>query len=271
MSDERPLDDIERTAIEEAFEALERGEPAVSPRARAWLGLLATLPAALEPIEPSARVREAVMAAARAGDGGEPFAAPPDTLEAAGRSRRSLPSWTLRVAAILAVALVGIASLQSSRISSQQRRIERQATEIVRLQEELSLAESALDRPPAWMASSGTELCALSPRRAAEAAPPEAASKGWLFVRHDHQHWYVAVEGLAPAADGHVYELWFVVEGELVSGGTFRPDAAGRATLTSETMPNPVSGIAITLEPDNGDSIPSEMMVLYGDEVMLIL
>jgi hypothetical protein len=265
------MDGIEAPGLEEAFEALERGAPSVSPRARVWLELLAALPAGLEPIEPPARVREAVMAAARAGDGGEPGTVRAGSAAAAGRSRRSLPSWALRVAAILAVALVGIAALQSSRISSQHGRIERQAAEIVRLQEELARAEAALDRPPAWMASSGTELCALSPRRAAEADPPPAASKGWLFVRHDHQHWYVAVEGLAAAPDGHVYELWFVVEGELVSGGTFRPDAAGRATLTSETMPNPVSGIAITLEPDNGDSVPSEMMVLYGDEVMLIL
>ena len=34
---------------------------------------------------------------------------------------------------------------------------------------------------------------------------------------------------------------------------------------------DPVTGIAVTLEPDDGDTAPSETMVLYGDEVMLVL
>ncbi len=116
------------------------------------------------------------------------------------------------------------------------------------------------------MATSGTELCELEPRAAGA-----SGSKGWLFVREDHQHWYVSLEGLAPAPADHVYELWFVVDGDLVSSGTFQPDASGRAVLASPTMPSGVSGIAVTLEPANGDDVPSEEMILYGDDVMLVL
>ncbi len=268
MSDERvpggTVDEIEERAMLEALEALDRDDVSVSSRARAYLETLAALPTALEPVAPSEATRKALMDAVAPGL--------PSSESGRAESRGGLPVWATRIAAVLALVLLGVTGIQYSRLSTQKARIERQQAEILRLQEELSEILPAADRPPEWMAASGTELCALTPRRAAGGAVVEGEdSKGWLFVRQDHQHWFVAVEGLAPAPEGHVYELWFRVDGEMVSGGAFEPDAEGRASLTSETMPSAVTGIGITLEPDNGDAVPSETMVLWGDEVMLVL
>lgn len=262
MSPEQPRDEISERAILEAIEALERNDAAVSDAARPYLETLGVLPYQLEPLAPRPAVKEALMDAVERRAGGESVAElKPEPASPRGRGS----SWMMRIAAMLAMALAGVSALQYLELSTKERRIERLAETIAGLEEELRNLPVS-QQPPAWMVASGTELCALNPRQAAS-----EESKGWLFVRQDHQHWYVAVEGLEPSPEGHFYELWFVVEGELVSGGTLEPDGQGRASLSSETMPGPVTGIAVTLEPDNGDGVPSETMVLYGDEVMLTL
>jgi hypothetical protein len=81
----------------------------------------------------------------------------------------------------------------------------------------------------------------------------------------------VSVQGLSPPPADQVYELWFMVDGQPFSGGRFEPDATGQAVLTSETMPTGITGIAVTLQPLDGDGQPSDSTVLFGDEVMLTL
>lgn len=258
----------ERTdrAILAAVEMLEVGS-AEAPSAeemRPWVELLGWLPSELEPVEPPAGVKEALMRDVRGratGDNVSSFT----PVAAESKSSSSALAWLYRIAAILAVVLLGVSVKQAADLGDSERRLTRQAARIEELQRLMAEFE-APQGAPEWMAASGTELCALRPR---EAASEE--SKGWLFVRQDHQHWYVAVEGLAAAPEGHVYELWFHADGEPVSGGTFQPGPDGRVTLTSETMPTGITGIAITLEPQDGDSAPSDAMVLYGDEVMLTL
>jgi len=259
----------ERTdeAILAALEVL-GSRPASEPTAdevRPWVELLGLLPGQLEPLEPSAGVKESLMREVRgraAGDNVRPF-------EAGLAEPKSAPSsmhWVYRIAAVLAIALLGVSAKQALDLADSSRRLDEQALRITQLQESLDGFES-LPGAPEWMAASGTELCELRPQHAATEQQP----KGWLFVRQDHQHWYVAVEGLEPSPEGHVYELWFMADGQPVSGGTFVPGPDGRISLTSETMPSGVTGIAITLEPDDGDATPSEATVLYGDEVMLTL
>ena len=260
MSDEGRTDQLLERKVDEVLGALDRGDVDVSSAARPYLETLGLLAYGLTPLDVPAEERRRLLAAVEASEA-EPVAQP-EGRRAGGSGGR----WMLRAAAIAAVALLALSGMQARRLARQNEQIAAQAARIERLQGELAEVLPAAQRPPEWMASSGTELCALSPRRAAG-----ENSKGWLFVREDHQHWYVAVEGLPPAPGGHVYELWFLVDGQLVSGGTLSPDEAGRAILTSETMPNPVTGIAVTLEPDDGDASPSDMMVLYGDEVMLVL
>jgi hypothetical protein len=262
---EREEESTER-AIHAAVDLLEqdvargRGSEEIRP----WIELLGLLPAELEPVKPSPGVKEALMQEVGRRASGSNVESLVTT------SRDDAPAgtplhWVFKVAAMLAVVLLGLSIKQAGDLADREAQLELQASRIAEVEAALAgLAPTA--GLPDWMTASGTELCALRPQRAGD-----TSSKGWLFVRSDHQHWYVAVEGLAPCPEGHVYELWFIADGKPVSGGRFEPDADGRVTLTSETMPTGITGIAITLEPIDGDGTPSEETVLYGHEVMLTL
>ena len=256
----------ERTdrAIQAAVELLQSGQETepTAEEIRPWVELLGLLPAELEPLEPPAVVKEALMGQIgdRAPDENVHRFEPRKDLQSPTRL-----SWVYKIAAVLAIALLGLSVKQAADLRESNLRINQQASRIAELQSAMDGFRAPAGAPE-WMAASGTELCALRPREAAG-----DGSKGWLFVRQDHQHWYVAVEGLAPAPQGHVYELWFIADGTPVSGGRFEPGPDGRVALTSETMPPGTTGIAITLEPSDGDGTPSDAMVLYGDEVMLTL
>lgn len=261
------MDERTENAVLDAIDALDPAERRFPEAARPFLEAVTEMPYALQPMQPGAEVKDRLMAEVA------PGASVDDVLPIERAVETSAPgasSGWLKIAAVLAVALLGVSVKQYFDLREQGSQIESQASKIELLEGEIEgfVAPAAA---PAWMAASGTEICALRPKLAATEPRPEPKTRGWLFVRSDHQHWYVAVEGLDPCPEGYSYELWFLVDEELVSGGRFHPDAGGRATLTSETMPNPVTGIAITLEPDNGDSGPSENMILWGDEVMVTL
>jgi hypothetical protein len=56
------------------------------------------------------------------------------------------------------------------------------------------------------------------------------------------------------------YQLWLLTAGEPVSGATFVPDEAGRATVTLDTpprVPRPVVSVSVTIEPSAGSPSPS--------------
>ena len=240
-------------------------EAAEVPRAeiRPWVELLGLLPYELELESPPTRLKSSLMSEiSRRPSGGntKPF----EVREKV--ARVSSIGWVVRIAAMLAVALLGLSVKQASDLAESSRQIDGQEIRIAELREQLGEIRSAGHVLPEWMTASGTELCQLRPQ-VAEAA----GSNGWLFVRKNRQHWHVAVEGLAATPEGHIYEIWFMVDGQSVSGGTFGPDADGNVALSAETMPTGVTGVAITLEPLNGDATPSDTRMLYGDEVMLTL
>ena len=60
------------------------------------------------------------------------------------------------------------------------------------------------------------------------------------------------------------YQLWLLTDGEPVSAGTFVPDANGRITFSAPapTVPRPVIGAALTVEPSGGSQVPSDTSLL---------
>ena len=65
--------------------------------------------------------------------------------------------------------------------------------------------------------------------------------------------------------NGSAYQLWLLTEGPAVSVGTIVPDAAGRATLSLETVPSIprfITGIVATTEPAAGSTAPTGPVVL---------
>jgi len=63
-----------------------------------------------------------------------------------------------------------------------------------------------------------------------------------------------------PAPEGQTYQVWLVGGPAPVSAGLFIPDAAGRATLVSDTLtnaPRPLGGVIVTVEPAGGQPAPT--------------
>ncbi len=87
-------------------------------------------------------------------------------------------------------------------------------------------------------------------------------ARGMLFVAPDHQHWYMAVHDLPPAAPGRDYQLWWVADEGTVSGGTFDTRAGEKMELSSETMPANTRDVIITLEAEGGAPRPTGPEIL---------
>lgn len=102
---------------------------------------------------------------------------------------------------------------------------------------------------PDWtVAMSGTEL-----------APAASGDiQGWTEQSGTRLH--LDIEGLDPAPDGFVYELWMSDGAAIVSAGTFHDATAVElwAGVSRATFPN----MAISLEPLDGDTTPSGQVVL---------
>jgi hypothetical protein len=61
----------------------------------------------------------------------------------------------------------------------------------------------------------------------------------------------------APPKDA-TYQMWLLIRGGAVSGGTFVPDSGGRVTIADvPKVPPPMLGAIVTMEPKGGSETPS--------------
>jgi anti-sigma-K factor RskA len=70
---------------------------------------------------------------------------------------------------------------------------------------------------------------------------------------------------MPPPSAGNTYQIWLRTAVDPVSLGTFSPDASGRVTVATDTapsVPRPVTGVTVTLEPAPGQPAPSGPVVL---------
>ena len=75
----------------------------------------------------------------------------------------------------------------------------------------------------------------------------------------------VSTSRLAAAPAGSAYQVWLLSTGAPIGVGMITPDAAGRATLSLDTLPDlppVVTGIIVTIEPAAGSAAPSGAVVL---------
>ena len=96
--------------------------------------------------------------------------------------------------------------------------------------------------------------------RASRRSSPGA--RGVLFVAADHQHWYMTLRGLQPAAAGQAYKLWFVADTGAVSAGSFTAQPGAPIELSSQHMPAGTKGVMVTLEDDAQAPAPSGPEIL---------
>ncbi|MDP9121613.1 MAG: anti-sigma factor [Acidobacteriota bacterium] len=111
---------------------------------------------------------------------------------------------------------------------------------------------------------------AVSPLRPAGVSPLQPGAHGMLFVAADHQHWYLALYGLRPAAGDRCYQLWFVGAAGPVSGGTFRAEK-GTMALSSKSMPSGIREIVVTMEDGAGGGAPRGPEVLRAATLTQVL
>jgi hypothetical protein len=190
-----------------------------------------------------------------------PRPAPPP-LWAAPRRR----PWPLALAAALVLVLGGLSGWLVQQRAEQEVTIEalRSQLEGERRKAEHATAEAIearqrVDRMQANFSLVTAPAVTVSPLH--PTGEPSRA-RGMLFVAPDHQHWYMAVHDLPPAAPGLDYQLWWVAGEGTVSGGTFDTRTGEKMELSSETMPANTRDVIITLEAEGGAPRPTGPEVL---------
>ncbi len=297
MNGEAQSEDLTILAALETLEAgIESPRGAARPDeesetlSRLYTEVLGLLPYQLDPVVPSAGAKARLMAAVRGGAGplaagpvaAEPARVPPPVPpqeprtarhQAAAPAARRASRWPLRLAAVLALALLGLSAWLYSRVGAQR------AT-IAGLQHQLSLerarSEGAIAkvrqlenegfdlRQSLTLVSSRAVL--VSPMRPVgqPGQPPlQPDAHGMLFVAADHQHWYMSLQGLQPAPAGQVYKLWFVAD-RPVSSGSFTARTGEPMDLSSKQMPAGTRGAIVTLERDPNAPAPTGPAILQA-------
>ena len=253
-------------------------EPA-SPRSEAKARLLATIRG-----EASPELSPDLIAESRPAPAPIPLPAAPRSsrdsreIPIAGRgamSRRRRNVWPLALAATLVLALGGLSAWLLMERTKQVSTIAALEKELADLRQQAEQSEVQVRQMRGSMERMGENLAlvtspavTVSPLRP---AGEQSAARGVLFVAADHQHWYLTVHDLSPAESGRDYQLWWVTDQGMVSGGTFEARQGEKVELSSETMPENTRNVMITVEPEGGVRTPTGPEVLRGAGVDQIL
>lgn len=270
-------------ALDAAEDAAVRAQMADCPDVHAEIvelgGVLPYLAETLDPVEPPATLRERLLAAAAAGptrvavapadattptasSGPAPVApvapaapAPTPFPAATERERRvaarsdRFGTWALRIAAVLAIVVLGAWNLQlQSRLSG--------------VQADLQAAQ-AYQRDVAAVLDVGT-------RPGAQTAFLAAAESGGrttgIAAASPDGAVIMALRDLAPTAGSQVYEAWVIVgKNAPVALGGFTVGSAGTGTLrASTTLAQPGAVLALTLEPLPDATAPAGPVISAG-------
>lgn len=190
-------------------------------------------------------------------------------------SRRRRNVWPLALAATLVLALGGLSAWLLMERTKQVSTIAALEKELAEVRQQAEQSEVQVRQMRGSMERMGENLAmvtspavTVSPLRP---AGEQSAARGVLFVAADHQHWYLAVHDLSPAESGRDYQLWWVTDQGMVSGGTFEARQGEKVELSSETMPENTRNVMITIEPEGGVRAPTGPEVLRGAGVYQIL
>jgi hypothetical protein len=277
--------------------------------ARLYTEVMGLVPYELEPVEPAPGVRARLMAVVH-GDETQPAASVISAVPAASaihatpvslpapvplrpsqevRASRPAPSiqgsaarrapkrWPLALAAILSFLLLGLSGWlylqlgqQRETIASLQRELDTERARVAEMTEEArKIQATALDMREKFSLVTSPAV-EVSPMRPVGARPPQPYARGILFVASNHQHWYLALDGLQPAAQGKAYKLWFVAGQGPVSGGSFTAQPGAPIELSSKHMPAGTKGVMVTLEDDPQAPAPAGPEILRAAAVYQI-
>ena len=172
------------------------------------------------------------------------------------QSRRSAKS-LLWGSWMVAAALIAIAVSLQMQVRSLRRQMEQQAAVLDQQRSESACAEAVLELLNAPAAQHVVLRAAKSqPEPSAKAV--YMASTGALLLQ---------ASNLNPVQQDKTYELWLIpASGSPIPAGTFRPDAAGNASVVLPPLPRGVQAKAfgVTVEASGGSASPTLPIVLVG-------
>jgi anti-sigma factor RsiW len=200
---------------------------------------LAELPG-LELVEPPASLRDRIMAAAAA-DLAERGATKPTAAAALASPARTL-AWAARIAAVVAIVVLGGWNLVLQGQLSDARAYDRAVAAVI----------DAAGEP-------GNQTVVLTPTKDGRGAGIAAVAADGSVV--------MALRGLAATTGTQVYEAWVIAAGSPapVPVGGFTVGPTGTAAFTTQPVATPPgSTIALSLEPSAGSTTPRGTIVATG-------
>jgi anti-sigma-K factor RskA len=230
-----------------------------------WQKTAAFLALEAQPLEPSALLRDRILASVRTEVREQSV-----RVDAVNRQQNSrvipfeLPkrdTWaSLRSFGAIAAALAIVALIVSLFVLWQQNT--RKQNELARLGREMAQVRAQLDRQVAvvkLITSPGSHMAKLAGTTVAPGAHAMLAydKEGRLMLM---------AQGLPSAPKGMAYQLWYIKDNQKMPGKVFRPDEAGNGMLEDQmpTVAREPAVFAITLEPESGVQSPTGSIYLLS-------
>ena len=214
-------------------------------------GVVPVLAASVPIVEPPAGLKDRVLAAAqadldertRAGAPAARVAEPipfPGPAERERRQRRSVASWVLGIAAVVAIALLGVSNLLLRAQLDQSQSYQQSVQAVL----DVSAKPGSLTAVLTPDGGTGTGLAAIDPA-------------GGVTM---------AMQDLAPTAGNQVYEAWVIGgDGVPVPIGSFQVGNSGTGSMTASGVPAANGSIlALTLEAGPGATTPTLPIISKG-------
>jgi hypothetical protein len=189
-------------------------------------------------------------------------------------ARRAPSRWPLALAATLAALLLGLSAWLYLQVGEQRQTIAQLEEQLMAERARIAEVEAESRRIQSSMLDMREKFelitspaVEVSPMRPMGESPLQPNARGVLFVKADHQHWYMTLHGLQPAAKGQAYKLWFMADQGPVSAGSFTAEPGVPMELSSERMPAGTKGVMVTLEEDPQAPVPTGPEILRAAAV----
>lgn len=220
-----------------------------------------------EPLEPSTKVRERILASVRdevraefRSDRVSPEVSRRDgNLLAFERPARNIWS-SLGSFGALAATFAFVALIIALAILWQKNRTTQ--SELARLKAEMNQAQAQLDYEHAM-----AELLTSPDGHMAKLTGTNVAPGAHAMLAYDKSgHAMLMAKGLPSAPEGMAYQLWYIKDNKKMPGKVFSPDAAGNGTLEDQipAVARDAAVFAITLEPKGGVQVPTGSIYLLS-------
>ena len=220
-----------------------------------------------EPLKPSTRVREQILASvgAEVQTASRSDRVSPDVSQRdgnvlaferpAGNIWSSLGSFGVLAATLAFIALIiGLAVLWQKNRTMQ--------SELARFQAEMKQTQAQRERERAM-----GELLTSPDGHMAKLTGTNVAPGAHAMLAYDKSgHAMLMAKGLPSAPEGMAYQLWYIKDNKKMPGKVFTPDAAGNGMLEDQipAVARDAAVFAITLEPKSGVQVPTGSIYLLS-------